>query len=144
MLFLFGVCLEVGAEIQCPESILNIRFGILGNRAAGAHDPNAGEPSGLDGSTQNLIFKSSLLLQRPVLDPCFAVGFLPLSSTDLLVGQLVSMRWRVERLKSLEEYAASENNVSTGSAILFSKLADLITKLIDLVCPYKLLNLSIA
>ncbi|PHT43769.1 Trafficking protein particle complex II-specific subunit -like protein [Capsicum baccatum] len=113
---LFSVCLasapikEVGAEIQCPESILNIRFGILGNRAAGAHDPNAGEPSGLDGSTQNLIFKSSLLLQRPVLDPCFAVGFLPLSSTDLLVGQLVSMRWRVERLKSLEEHAASENN----------------------------------
>lgn len=112
---LFSVCLAsapIGeeAEIQCPESILNIRFGIWGNRAAGAHDPNAEEPSGHDGSTQSLIFKSSLLLQRPVLDPCFAVGFLPLSSTDLQVGQLVSMRWRVERLKSLEENAASENN----------------------------------
>lgn len=112
---LFSVCLASAplkeeAEIQCPESILNIRFGILGNRAAGAHDPNVEEPTGHDGSTQSLIFKSSLLLQRPVLDPCFAVGFLPLSSTDLQVGQLVSMRWRVERLKSLEEYAASENN----------------------------------
>ncbi|XP_059283854.1 trafficking protein particle complex II-specific subunit 130 homolog isoform X1 [Lycium ferocissimum] len=112
---LFSICLGSApvkgeAEILCPESILNIRFGILGNRAAGAHDPNAEEPSGPDGSTQSLIFKSSLLLQRPVLDPCFAVGFLPLSSTDLQVGQLVSMRWRVERLKSSEEYAASENN----------------------------------
>ncbi|XP_060190258.1 trafficking protein particle complex II-specific subunit 130 homolog isoform X1 [Lycium barbarum] len=112
---LFSICLGSApvkgeAEIPCPESILNIRFGILGNRAAGAHDPNAEEPSGPDGSTQSLIFKSSLLLQRPVLDPCFAVGFLPLSSTDLQVGQLVSMRWRVERLKSSEEYSASENN----------------------------------
>ncbi|CAN4102857.1 unnamed protein product [Withania somnifera] len=112
---LFSVCLASApikeeAVIQCPESILNIRFDILGNRAAGAHDPNVEEPSGHDGSAQSLIFKSSILLQRPVLDPCFAVGFLPLSSTDLQVGQLVSMRWRVERLKSLEEYAASENN----------------------------------
>ncbi|CAN4104154.1 unnamed protein product [Withania somnifera] len=112
---LFSVCLarapiKEEAEILCPESILNIRFGIFGNRAAGAHDPNAEEPSGHDGSAQSLIFKSSIFLQRPVLDPCFAVGFLPLSSTDLQVGQLVSMRWRVERLKSLEKYAASENN----------------------------------
>ncbi|XP_009769983.1 trafficking protein particle complex II-specific subunit 130 homolog isoform X1 [Nicotiana sylvestris] len=112
---LFSICLgttpvEEGAEIVCPESILNIRFGILGNRAAGAHDLNAEEPIRPDGSTQSLIFKSSLLLQRPVLDPCFAVGFLPLSSTGLQVGQLVSMRWRVERLKSLEKCAASENN----------------------------------
>nr|XP_016466589.1 PREDICTED: trafficking protein particle complex II-specific subunit 130 homolog [Nicotiana tabacum] len=112
---LFSICLgtapvEEGAEILYPESILNIRFGILGNRAAGAHDLNAEEPIGPDGSTQSLIFKSSLLLQRPVLDPCFAVGFLPLSSTGLQVGQLVSMRWRVERLKSLEKCAASENN----------------------------------
>lgn len=128
MPFPFVVCLEE-AEIQCPESILNIRFGILGNRAAGAHDPNAEEPSGHDGSTQSLIFKSSLLLQRPVLDPCFAVGFLPLSSTDLQVGQLVSMRWRVERLKSLEENAASENNVSTDD--LQSSLAISVTKFID-------------
>ncbi|KAH0654079.1 hypothetical protein KY289_031757 [Solanum tuberosum] len=78
---LFSVCLastpiEEEAEIQCPESILNIRFGIWGNRAAGAHNPNAEEPSGHDGSTQR---------------------------------QLVSMRWKVERLKSLEENAGYEN-----------------------------------
>ncbi|KAH0744285.1 hypothetical protein KY290_032278 [Solanum tuberosum] len=78
---LFSVCLasapiEEEAEIQCPESILNIRFGILGNRAAGAHDPNAEEPSGHDGSTQR---------------------------------QLARMKWRVERLKSLEENAGYEN-----------------------------------
>jgi len=123
------VCLEE-AEIQCPESILNIRFGIWGNRAAGAHDPNTEEPNGHDGSTQSLIFKSSLLLQRPVLDPCFAVGFLPLSSTDLQVGQLVSMRWKVERLKSLEENAGYENYVSTDH--LQSSLAISIAKFIIL------------
>lgn len=135
------VCLE-GAEILYPESILNIRFGILGNRAAGAHDLNAEEPIRPDGSTQSLIFKSSLLLQRPVLDPCFAVGFLPLSSTGLQVGQLVSMRWRVERLKSLEKCAASENNVSVSPDSLLSSLGSGNFN-VNPACAYKLLNLSV-
>jgi hypothetical protein len=47
-----------------------------------------------------------------VLDPCLAVGFLPLPSTGLRVGQLITMQWRVERLKGLEDNGISEHNVS--------------------------------
>ena len=51
---------------------------------------------------QDLVFRSAIVLQRPVLDPCLAVGFLPLPSGGLRVGQLFTMKWRVERLKDLE------------------------------------------
>jgi hypothetical protein len=47
-----------------------------------------------------------------VLDPCLAVGFLPLPSGGLRVGQLVSMKWRIERLKDFEENEVSKHNVS--------------------------------
>ena len=65
-----------------------------------------------DDTSQDLIFRSALVLQQPVLDPCLAVGFLPLSSDGLRVGQLVSMKWRIERLKDIEEKSAPQNNVS--------------------------------
>lgn len=65
-----------------------------------------------DDSTKHLTFRSALVLQQPVLDPCLAVGFLPLPSSGLRVGQLVTMKWRVERLKYFEDYAVSANNVS--------------------------------
>lgn len=51
---------------------------------------------------RDLVFKSALVLQRPVLDPCLAVGFLPLPSDGLRVGRLVTVNWRIERLKDLE------------------------------------------
>lgn len=70
------------------------------------------ESTGVDGSGQELIFKSAITLQRPVLDPCLAVGFLPLPPDGLRVGQLVKMQWRVERLKDLAEKEISEQNVS--------------------------------
>ena len=63
-------------------------------------------------SSQDLIFRSALVLQKLVLDPCLAVGFLPLPSDSLRVGKLVSMKWRVERLKDIEEKRVPQNNVS--------------------------------
>jgi hypothetical protein len=71
------------------------------------------ESPGPEGVRQDLFFRSSLVLQRPVLDPCLAVGFLPLPSGGLRVGQLVSMKWRVERLRDFED-EVSKHNVSQG------------------------------
>lgn len=92
-----------------PESILNLRYGISGDRMLGAHPPVTIESSG---SEQDLLFKSALVLQRPVLDPCLAVGFLPLSSEGLRVGQLITMKWRIERLNNLQENEDFKCNVS--------------------------------
>ena len=72
----------------------------------------AAQSSGPEGAAQDLIFRSALVLQRPVLDPVLAVGFLPLPSSGLRVGQLITMKWRVERLKYFEENELSHNNVS--------------------------------
>jgi trafficking protein particle complex subunit 10 len=58
-----------------------------------------------------IVFKVALALQRPVLDPCVAVGFLPFSSDCLRVGQLVNVRWRIERLKNPESDASSSCGV---------------------------------
>ncbi|XP_020591657.1 trafficking protein particle complex II-specific subunit 130 homolog [Phalaenopsis equestris] len=71
----------------------------MGDRAVGAHIPVNIKPDGKG----ELLFKIALALQRPVLDPCLAVGFLPFTSDCLRVGQLVLMRWRLERLKYPEE-----------------------------------------
>ncbi|XP_058219779.1 trafficking protein particle complex II-specific subunit 130 homolog isoform X1 [Rhododendron vialii] len=113
---LFSICLvtevaeEDEAKASCPDSVLNIRYGIAGDRSLGAHTPVAMEPNGVEDATQSLIFKSALVLQRPVLDPCLAVGFLPLPSSGLRVRQLVNMQWRVERLKDFEEKVLSDKN----------------------------------
>ncbi|KAM6553553.1 hypothetical protein CsatB_014315 [Cannabis sativa] len=82
------------------ESILNIKYGISGDRNVGAHAPSGTMTSSPEDAKQELVFRSALVLQRPVLDPCLAVGFLPLPG--LRVGQLVTMKWRVERLKDLQ------------------------------------------
>ncbi|XP_020100478.1 trafficking protein particle complex II-specific subunit 130 homolog isoform X2 [Ananas comosus] len=97
-------------EVVQTDSILNIKYGILGDRSTGAHAPVPVE----SGESEELLFKSALTLQRPILDPCVAVGFLPFSSDCLRVGQLVNMRWRVERLKNLEE-----NSSSCGDEVLY-------------------------
>ncbi|KAG8364976.1 hypothetical protein BUALT_Bualt18G0054500 [Buddleja alternifolia] len=112
---LFSICLadtqakDEAKELH-PDSILNIRYRISGSRNLGAHSPVAKELTGPDNDeAQNLTFKSAIELQRPVLDPCLAVGFLPLPSSGLRVGQLVTMKWRVERLKDSVENVASDN-----------------------------------
>lgn len=110
---LFTICLrttiaEDESKLLHSDSILNIRYGISGDRNLGSHTPVALEPVPED-STRHLTFRCALALQRPVLDPCVAVGFLPLPSSGLRVGQLVTMTWRVERLKYFEENAISEN-----------------------------------
>ncbi|XP_042064579.1 trafficking protein particle complex II-specific subunit 130 homolog isoform X2 [Salvia splendens] len=100
---LFSICVvdtpaKDGEELD-PISVLNIRYTISGDRNLGAHSPVTKELTGPENETDPLTFRSALVLQRPVLDPCFAVGFLPLPSNGLRVGQLVTMKWRVERLK---------------------------------------------
>jgi hypothetical protein len=95
--------------------MLNIKYGISGDRTTGAHSP---VPVKLDDSEEILLFKISLKLKRPVLDPCLAVGFLPFSTDYLRVGQLVNMKWRVERLKDLEE--ASLSGVSLQNILVIS------------------------
>ncbi|KAH6795720.1 hypothetical protein C2S51_036706 [Perilla frutescens var. frutescens] len=112
---LFSICaVDTPAKDEAkeldPVSILNIRYTISGDRNLGAHSPVTEELTGPDNDkTELLTFKSALVLQRPVLDPCFAVGFLPLPSSGLRVGQLVTMNWRVERLKDLDENVASDD-----------------------------------
>ncbi|KAH1103796.1 hypothetical protein GYH30_037617 [Glycine max] len=109
---LFSICLDnTNAEARKQsESILNVKYGISGDRTIGAHPPVMNESTGVDGARQELIFRSAITLQRPVLDPCLAVGFLPLPSDGLRVGQLVKMQWRVERLKDLDEEGVSKQN----------------------------------
>ncbi|KAJ0608475.1 putative trafficking protein particle complex subunit 11 [Helianthus annuus] len=95
---------EEEVKAMNPDSILNIRYKIDGNRNLGSHTPmSVGTNGSEDDVTQLLTFKSAIVLQRPVLEPCLAVGFLPLPSGGLRVGQLFTMKWRVERLKYLEE-----------------------------------------
>lgn len=110
---LFGICLgkataEGEGKSTQSDSILNIRYGIVGDRTIGAHSPVAIDSNNPE--TQNLVFRSAIVLQRPVLDPCLAVGFLPLPSVSLRVGQLVTMKWRVERLKDFKENELSTDN----------------------------------
>ncbi|KAG8658031.1 trafficking protein particle complex II-specific subunit 130 homolog isoform X1 [Manihot esculenta] len=114
---LFSICLgsttgedELEARKPETESILNIRYGISGERTIGAHPPVAVGSIRAEVARQDLIFKSALVLQRPVLDPCLAVGFLPLPSAGLRVGQLVTMKWRIERLKGFGGDETSENS----------------------------------
>lgn len=78
----------------------------------GAHMPILVQSSETESVQHDLIFKSALILQRPVLDPCLAVGFLPFPSDGLRVGQLVTVNWRVERLKDAEQNSVPQSNVS--------------------------------
>ncbi|XP_031375340.1 trafficking protein particle complex II-specific subunit 130 homolog isoform X2 [Punica granatum] len=115
---LFSVCMEnmvSGDEVKASEAdtILNIKYGISGDRTTGAHPPVLVESAESDGTKQDLIFRSALIFQRPVLDPCLAVGFLPLPSSSLRVGQLVTMKWRIERLKNFEDEILYEVNANT-------------------------------
>lgn len=94
------------------DSILNVRYGISGDRTTGAHPPVTVGNSATKDEKQDLIFRSALVLQRPVLDPFLAVGFLPLPSSSIRVGELVSMKWRVERLKDFETNEDTPQKVS--------------------------------
>ncbi|KAL4378016.1 hypothetical protein GQ457_02G037710 [Hibiscus cannabinus] len=93
-----------------PENILNIRYGISGDRTIGAHPPLAMKSNETGDTGRGLSFRSTLILQQPILNPCLAVGFLPLPSDCFRVGQLVTIKWRVERLKDNEEKRVPQNN----------------------------------
>ncbi|EPS60424.1 hypothetical protein M569_14380, partial [Genlisea aurea] len=108
------------------ESILNVRYTISGTRNVGAHNPVAQEEGSSDGNVEHLTFRSLLPLQRPVLDPCFVVGFLPIPSSGLRVGQLVTMQWRLERLKNPatsadEDEVLYEVNINSGNWMIAGK-----------------------
>ncbi|KAF6138182.1 hypothetical protein GIB67_011022 [Kingdonia uniflora] len=112
---LFGISIGSGTTGDEVEelhkgSILNIIYGITGDRTIGAHTPVVMESTTSEVKEQEFLFRSSLVLQRPVLDPCLAVGFLPLPSGGIRVGHLVSMRWRVERLKDFDKNISSPDN----------------------------------
>ncbi|KAL6638430.1 hypothetical protein ACP70R_023925 [Stipagrostis hirtigluma subsp. patula] len=94
-------------EVENLDSMLNIKYGISGDRTTGAHSPVPAK----SGGSEELLFKIALKLNRPVLDPCLAVGFLPFSTDCLRVGQLVNMRWRVERLKIPEDTSISGDEI---------------------------------
>ncbi|KAE8684049.1 putative cyclic nucleotide-gated ion channel 9 [Hibiscus syriacus] len=57
-----------------------------------------------------LIFWSALILQLPIQEPCLAIGFLPLHSDSLRVGQLVTLKRRNERPKDTRKSKVSQNN----------------------------------
>ncbi|KAF3778258.1 Trafficking particle complex II-specific subunit 130-like protein [Nymphaea thermarum] len=99
-------------KLPKSDSILNVRYGISGNRAIGAHLPMVLDHADFEKTCEKeqLLFKCALALQRPVLDPCLAVGFLPFPSKSLRVGQLVNMKWRIERLKNIEKSPSYSNN----------------------------------
>lgn len=104
---LFSICLDYTnitgeAKGLNSESILNVGYRISGDRTIGAHMPVLSKSEATEDGNRDLVFKSALVLQRPVLDPCLAVGFLPLPSDGLRVGRLVTVNWRIERLKDLE------------------------------------------
>lgn len=116
--------------MQLQESILNIKYEIHGDRAAGAHKPVDADHSGADTERRDLVFKSAIVLQRPVLDPCLTVGFLPLPSDGLRVGKLITMQWRVERLKDLKgSEAVEQQHVSHVQIELVDILLFTITRL---------------
>lgn len=94
-------------DAENADSTLNITYGISGDRKTGAHSPIPVK----SGDSEELVFKIALRLKRPVLDPCVAVGFLPFSTDCLRVGQLVNMRWRVERLKTPEDASISIDEI---------------------------------
>ncbi|CAA6658433.1 unnamed protein product [Spirodela intermedia] len=93
------------SEALQVDGILNIRYRISGNRSLGAHAPVPGPSS--EGSERELLFRSALALQRPVLDPSLAIGFFSFPSDCVRVGQLICMKWRVARLKDLEDPSVS-------------------------------------
>ncbi|XP_039029617.1 trafficking protein particle complex II-specific subunit 130 homolog [Hibiscus syriacus] len=111
---LFHLCLKKrSAEDEDkvpPENILNIRYGISGDRTIGAHPPVATKSNEIKDTGRDLTFSSALVLQQPILNPCLAVGFLPLPFDCLRVGKLVTIKWRVERLKAIEEKRVPQNN----------------------------------
>ncbi|KAF5780924.1 putative tetratricopeptide-like helical domain superfamily, TRAPP II complex, TRAPPC10 [Helianthus annuus] len=106
---LFGISLgattaEDEGKAEHRDTIINIKYEICGDRNHGSHTPISLKPEGPENAdvTPFLTFRSGLVLQRPVQEPLLAVAFLPLPSNGLTVGQLVTFRWRLERLTSFD------------------------------------------
>lgn len=97
-----------------PDTILNLKYEISGDRNIGSHSPESLKSKGPDDDgTSLLTFKSTLFLERPVLEPYLTVAFLPLPSNGLRVGQLFTMKWRVERSKYFETELMYEVNANS-------------------------------
>ncbi|KAI3809950.1 hypothetical protein L1987_19554 [Smallanthus sonchifolius] len=106
---LFGISLgtttsEDEGKVVHHDTIINIKYDICGDRNLRSHTPISLKTEGPkhDDVTPFLTFKSGLVLQRPVQEPLLAVAFLPLPSNGLTVGQLVTFKWRLERLTSFD------------------------------------------
>lgn len=82
------------------ESILDIKYSILGDRTIGAHSPSTCFETDRDsGKDIGLHFRSSVALQMPNLEPLLAVGMLPLPCNNPCVGDQILIQWRIERIK---------------------------------------------
>nr|XP_043621659.1 trafficking protein particle complex II-specific subunit 130 homolog [Erigeron canadensis] len=87
-----------------PDTVLNVKYDISGDRNIGSHSPlSLATKVQEDNVTKLLTFTSVLVLKRPVLEPLLVVGFVPLPSNGLRVGQLITMKWLIERVQYLEE-----------------------------------------
>lgn len=97
-----------------PDTVLNLKYEISGDRNLGSHNPMSLETKGPEDSvTPLLTFRSVVVLKRPVLEPLLVVGFVPLPTNGLRVGQLITMKWKVERVKFFEEEIMYEVNASS-------------------------------
>ncbi|KAK1439582.1 hypothetical protein QVD17_05402 [Tagetes erecta] len=106
---LFGISVgtttpEDEGKAMRRDTIINVKYEICGDRNLGSHAPLSikTEVPKHDDVTSFLTFKSGLVLQRPVQEPLLAVAFIPLPSNSLTVGQLVTFKWRLERLTSFD------------------------------------------
>lgn len=98
-----------------PDTILNIKYSVSGDRNIGSHTPVCLETKDSKGDDKSLLltFRRVLVIRRPVLEPFLVVGFVPLPSDGLRVGQIITMKWRVERLKYADEELLYEVNANT-------------------------------
>ncbi|PWA88389.1 CLUB [Artemisia annua] len=105
---------EDEGKVVHPDTILNIKYSVSGDRNIGSHTPVSLETKDSKGDDKPLLltFRRVLVIRRPVLEPFLVVGFVPLPSDGLRVGQIVTMKWRVERLKYADEELLYEVNAN--------------------------------
>ncbi|GJV37836.1 hypothetical protein Tco_1410313 [Tanacetum coccineum] len=105
---------EDEGKVVHPDTILNIKYSVSGDRNIGSHTPVSLETKDSKGDDNPLLtFRSVLVIRQPVLEPFLVVGFVPLPSDGIRVGQIITMKWRVERLKYVDEELMYEINANT-------------------------------
>ncbi|GKD65932.1 trafficking protein particle complex II-specific subunit 130 homolog isoform X1, partial [Tanacetum coccineum] len=104
---------EDEGKVVHPDTILNIKYSVSGDRNIGSHTPVSLETKDSKGDDNPLLtFRSVLVIRQPVLEPFLVVGFVPLPSDGIRVGQIITMKWRVERLKYMDEELMYEINAN--------------------------------